>query len=60
MQQWYLSVIGQLAEAGHVWTHSIEGLDWSEVDYPLDLVRASKMVRGWFTPGRSRHAAAAR
>ena len=60
MRQWYLSVIGQLAEAGQVWTRSIEGLDWSEVDYPLDLVRASKMVSGWFTPEQTEQAAAAR
>ena len=45
--QWYLSVIGQMAQAGHVWTQSIEGLDWAEVDYPLDLARAAKMVGQW-------------
>lgn len=47
LKQWYLSVIGQLAEYGRVWTCSIQGLDWAEVDYPLDLARAAKMVAGW-------------
>lgn len=47
LKQWYLSVIGQLAREGHVWTQSIEGLDWAEVDYPLDLARATKMVGQW-------------
>jgi choline kinase len=47
LKQWYLSVIGELADQGRVWTCSIEGLDWAEVDYPLDLARAAKMVAGW-------------
>ena len=45
--QYYLSVIGELAKAGHVWTRDISGLEWSEIDYPLDLGRASKMAAGW-------------
>lgn len=47
LKQWYLSVIGELAGHGRVWTCSIQGLDWAEVDYPLDLARAAKMVAGW-------------
>jgi choline kinase len=47
LRQWYLSVIGQVARSGHVWTQSIHGLGWAEVDYPLDLVRASKLVASW-------------
>lgn len=50
LKQWYLSVIGQMAQAGDVWTQSIEGLDWAEVDYPLDLARAAKMVGQWARP----------
>jgi choline kinase len=45
--QFYLSVIDELARAGHVWTSDISGLDWCEVDYLLDLGRASKMAAGW-------------
>jgi choline kinase len=47
LKQWYLSVVGDLAAQGRVWTCSIQGLDWAEVDYPLDLARAAKMVAGW-------------
>ena len=47
LRQWYLSVIGELAAGGRVWTCSIQGRDWAEVDYPLDLARAAKMVAGW-------------
>lgn len=47
LKQWYLSIIGQIAESGDVWTQSISGLDWSEVDYPLDLLRASAMAGRW-------------
>lgn len=46
-KQYYLSVIAELARAGHVWTQDISGLEWSEIDYPLDLVRASKLAAGW-------------
>lgn len=45
--QFYLAVIDELAQAGHVWTSDISGLDWCEVDYHLDLGRASKMAAGW-------------
>ena len=47
LKQWYLSIIGEIASSGEVWTQSIAGLDWSEVDYPLDLLRASAMVGRW-------------
>lgn len=48
LEQWYLSIVGKIAESGHVWTQNISGLDWSEVDYPLDLLRASTMVGRWY------------
>lgn len=48
LEQWYLSIVGKIAESGHVWTQNISGLDWSEVDYPLDLLRASAMVGRWY------------
>jgi len=46
-RRWYLSVLDAMALSGVVWTRSTEGLDWAEIDYPLDLVRASAMVRSW-------------
>lgn len=47
LKQWYLSVIDLLASEGHVWSESIHGLQWGELDYPVDLERALKMVAGW-------------
>mgnify|MGYP001815952957 FL=1 len=49
LKQWYLSVIDQLASQGHVWSQSIHGLEWGELDYPVDLDRAIKMVAGWLS-----------
>ncbi|MGB5179809.1 MAG: phosphocholine cytidylyltransferase family protein [Gammaproteobacteria bacterium] len=47
LQQWYLSVIDQLASTGHVWSQSINGLQWGELDYPVDLDKALKMAADW-------------
>lgn len=55
--QWYLSIVGKIAESGHVWTQPITGLDWSEVDYPLDLLRASAMVGRWYAAQLAEEAA---
>jgi len=44
---WYLSVIDRLAREGQVLVTSIEGLEWTEVDYLPDLVRARALVRHW-------------
>jgi choline kinase len=47
LQQWYLSVIDLLASGGQVWSQSINGLQWGELDYPVDLDKALKMAAGW-------------
>lgn len=47
--RWYLSVLDEMAAAKVVWTQSIQGLAWAEVDYPMDLMRASIMVNSWDT-----------
>jgi len=48
LERWYLSVIDQIAnETRAVWTASVEGLDWAEVDYPLDLKHAESMIAAW-------------
>jgi choline kinase len=45
---WYLSAINHLAAAGvDVRVLSIEGLQWGELDYPADLVRARKLAAAW-------------
>jgi choline kinase len=42
--KWYLSVIDEMARNIPVWTCSINGLQWCEVDYPADLKQAEKVV----------------
>ena len=49
LKQWYLSVIDELAPEGHVWSQSVHGLEWGELDYPVDLDRGLKMVAGWMS-----------
>jgi choline kinase len=42
--KWYLSVIDEMAQTMPVWTCSIRGLKWCEVDYPADLKQAEQVV----------------
>lgn len=42
-KRWYLSVINEMAKTQPVWTCSVTGLLFSEVDYPADLENARKM-----------------
>ena len=42
--KWYLSVIDEMARRIPVWTCSINGLQWCEVDYQADLKLAEKVV----------------
>ena len=42
--KWYLSVIDSLAQTMPVWTCSVKGLKWCEVDYPADLKLAEGVV----------------
>lgn len=45
---WYLSAIHRLANAGaDVRVASIEGLQWGELDFPADLVRARALCAEW-------------
>jgi len=43
-RKWYLSVIDEMAQVMPVWTCSITGLKWCEVDYPADLKQADGVV----------------
>ena len=43
-KKWYLSVIDQMAQSMPVWTCSVQGLRWAEVDYPADLKQAQQVV----------------
>ena len=50
IRRWYLSVIDEMARSMPVWSCSIEGLRWTEIDYPVDLERAGNLVRGFRSP----------
>lgn len=47
LRHWYLSVIDEMAQAGLVWTCSIQGLRWTEVDCLTDLEDAHHLVASW-------------
>lgn len=44
LTSFYLKVIGRLARSHQVETVSIQGLTWTEVDYPADLKRADRLA----------------
>jgi hypothetical protein len=46
LKRWYLSIIDELAREGGVGIVSINGLTWSEIDFPRDLpIAESKVAR---------------
>jgi choline kinase len=47
LKRWFPSAVGALAKSRHVHTVSISGLEWCEVDFPVDLQRARQMVASW-------------
>jgi len=50
LEIWYLSAIGAIAQQHVVQTQSISGLEWCEVDFPVDKTRAEDIVSGWAGP----------
>jgi choline kinase len=49
-RKWYLSVIDEMARSMPVWTCSITGFQWCEVDYHADLKFAEKVVSACGAP----------
>ena len=49
--KWYLSVINEMAQLSPVWTCSINGFHWCEVDFPADLKQAGKVVQACSSGG---------
>ena len=48
LKRWYLSAIDGIARYQDVvGVRSIEGLEWSELDFPADLDRGIAMTEGW-------------
>lgn len=44
---WYLSVINDLAQRGHVQAVSVDAQQWMEIDFPQDLRKAHEFVARW-------------
>ena len=47
LRQWYLSVIAALAPEVAIQAVTISGHPWCEVDYPVDVQTAKRMVASW-------------
>ncbi|MEQ8355225.1 MAG: phosphocholine cytidylyltransferase family protein [Kiloniellaceae bacterium] len=47
VRQWYLSVIAALAPQIEIQAVTISGHDWCEIDYPVDVQAARRMVASW-------------
>lgn len=47
LRRYYLSVIDMLAKGIRIGTSEAAQENWCEVDFPLDLERAQRMVSGW-------------
>lgn len=43
-RKWYLAVVDEMARSMPVWTCSIKGFQWCEVDYHADLKLAEKVI----------------
>jgi L-glutamine-phosphate cytidylyltransferase len=52
--KWYLAVIDHMAQSMPVWTCSVKGLQWCEVDYPADLKLAENVVSACDSSGRDK------
>lgn len=47
LRQWYLSVIAALAPDLEIQAVTISGHPWCEIDYPVDVQNAKRMVAAW-------------
>lgn len=47
LKQWFPSAIGEIAKTSDVRTLSIDGHEWCEVDFPVDLQYARALVASW-------------
>lgn len=47
LRQWFPSAIGAMAKSTEVRVCAIDGLEWCEVDFAVDLQQARQMVANW-------------
>jgi choline kinase len=50
---WYLRVIHQIAQNGDVWTLDVQGEEWGEVDFPVDVEAARALTARWDSEARA-------
>ncbi|MBL8908704.1 MAG: phosphocholine cytidylyltransferase family protein [Rhizobiales bacterium] len=47
LKQWFPSAVGRLAKTVEVRTLAVDGFEWCEVDFPVDLQHARQLVAYW-------------
>ncbi|MGE0007283.1 MAG: sugar phosphate nucleotidyltransferase [Parvibaculaceae bacterium] len=47
LKQWFPAAIGMLAKRVPVHTVALDGIQWCEVDFPVDLQQARQLVSSW-------------
>lgn len=47
LKQWFPSAVGTLAKRVEVRTVALDGVEWCEVDFPVDLQQARHLVSTW-------------
>jgi choline kinase len=52
-KKWYLSVIRDMCLVMPIWTCSLDGRAWCEVDYPADMKDAESVVATWSSVGEA-------
>lgn len=50
LKQWFPAAVGQLAKLIDVGVCDVNGLEWCEVDFPVDLQAARHMAAAWEAP----------
>jgi L-glutamine-phosphate cytidylyltransferase len=57
LKQWFPAAVGQLAKLTDVHVADVNGHEWSEVDFPVDLQAARAMAAAWDEPVRAQRLA---
>jgi choline kinase len=47
LKQWFPAAVGMLAKRMPVRTVALDGIQWCEVDFPIDLQQARQLVSSW-------------
>jgi L-glutamine-phosphate cytidylyltransferase len=53
LKQWFPAAVGQLAKLTDIKVGDVNGCEWSEVDFPVDLQAARAMAAAWDNPVRA-------